>query len=261
MHKLMNSTVVISFTKASLRVFVTDGTRDNDLNMATGRCMKKSLTNTILAHSRKRLGPWRAELGPPGSLNGFPCVKSASRVKCGTRVNKYPSHKIQGLVQMALGSRQAIQETMTTESAVLNMLLGAALVALGVLVTAFADRIRGQRASREVMPRERETMPRERAVMSSESAPRGKSAPTDSIPVVEYVARHRPSPAAPSKTSAPPTIKPHADGGEDVVAALVAAGYKKQMAAEATWACGVAERATVEDWTRAALRRCARGVS
>jgi hypothetical protein len=164
---------------------------------------------------------------------------------------------------------------MTTESAVLNMLLGAGLVALGVLVTAFADRIRGQRASREVMPRERETMPREREgmhherevmprereTMPREREPHGAPAAPNSIPVVEHVARYRPSPATPTKASVSPTIQPRADGGEDVVAALVAAGYKKQMAAEATWACGAAERATVEDWTRAALRRCARGVA
>jgi Holliday junction resolvasome RuvABC DNA-binding subunit len=41
----------------------------------------------------------------------------------------------------------------------------------------------------------------------------------------------------------------------DVIAALVSTGYKKQIAAEATWACDASERTTIEDWTRAALRR------
>ena len=41
--------------------------------------------------------------------------------------------------------------------------------------------------------------------------------------------------------------------------ALVAAGYKKPVATEATWACGAGERASIEGWTAAALRRCARG--
>jgi hypothetical protein len=138
---------------------------------------------------------------------------------------------------------------MTTEGAVLNMLLGAALVALGVLVTALADRVRGQRALRETVLRE--------------SVPRGKSTPTNIIQGVEYVARHRPTPAAPTKESPTSAVQPRsrADGGEDVVAALVAAGYKRQIAAEAAWACGATERATAEDWTRAALRRCARGVA
>jgi len=46
---------------------------------------------------------------------------------------------------------------------------------------------------------------------------------------------------------------------DDVIAALVAAGHKKQVATEAVWGCSAAERATVEDWARASLRRCARG--
>jgi hypothetical protein len=62
----------------------------------------------------------------------------------------------------------------------------------------------------------------------------------------------------PTKPHAP---RPSTDGAEDVVAALVAAGYKKQIAADAALACSGAERATIEDWTRAALRRCARGVA
>jgi hypothetical protein len=36
----------------------------------------------------------------------------------------------------------------------------------------------------------------------------------------------------------------------------MAAGYKRTIAAEATWACGEAERRTIENWTASALRRC-----
>src|SRR4029077_2628332 len=45
--------------------------------------------------------------------------------------------------------------------------------------------------------------------------------------------------------------------GEDVITALVAAGFKQNIAATATWACDAKERATIEGWTTAALRRCA----
>jgi len=130
---------------------------------------------------------------------------------------------------------------------VLYMLLGAALVAIGVLATALADRIRGLRVSRE---RERENAPRERASRAQVASP--------IIPVVEpaELLRSSPPPAKPQRRVEP---KPSADGGDDVIAALVAAGYKKPIATEATWACIAAERATVEGWTAAAFRRCARG--
>ena len=118
----------------------------------------------------------------------------------------------------------------------LSMLFGAALVALGVLAAALADRIRGLRVAREAASRP----------------------PRMVIPVVEQpepVRQAAPKPRAPrqeAKQSA-------AEGGDDVIAALVAAGYKKPIATEATWACSSAERATVEGWTASALRRCARG--
>jgi hypothetical protein len=114
-------------------------------------------------------------------------------------------------------------------SNVLNVLLGAALVSVGVLVAALAERLRGSRAARETQVR----------------ASRAQAAPAAAaravIPVVE------------------PSRARTRGGGEDVIAALVAAGYKKPTATEATWACGDAERATIEGWTAAALRRCARG--
>lgn len=126
----------------------------------------------------------------------------------------------------------------------LYMLFGAALVAVGVLAAAAADRIRGLRTSREAAPRERVSR------AASTSAQQARQV----IPVVEMPR------ALPKQPKAPRTEpKDATDGGDDVIAALVAAGYKKPIAVEATWACSAAERTTVESWTAAALRRCARG--
>jgi len=126
---------------------------------------------------------------------------------------------------------------------ILSMLLGAALVAIGVLAAAAADRIRGLRISRETAaPRERArsfTVQQERQV----------------IPVVD-LPRAAP-PKQPKASRAEPKVT--SDGSDDVIAALVASGFKKPIATEATWACSAAERATVEIWTASALRRCARG--
>ena len=125
------------------------------------------------------------------------------------------------------------------------MLLGAAIVSIGVLASALADRIRGLRVSRDgYAPRER--------------APRATSVPAAPpvIPVMEVR-------SAPPKPPRVPRVEPKAagttDGGDDVIMALVGAGYKKPVATEAVWACGPAERASIEKWTAAALRRCARG--
>jgi hypothetical protein len=130
---------------------------------------------------------------------------------------------------------------------VLFMLLGAALVAVGVLAAALAERLRGLRGTREVAPRERPSR-----------APAAHSART-AIPVVETAELFRaPTPPKPQRR-VEPKPQPSADGADDVIAALVASGYKKPIATEATWACSIAERATVEGWTASALRRCARG--
>jgi hypothetical protein len=131
-----------------------------------------------------------------------------------------------------------------TGAAALHMLLGAALVALGVIAAALADRIRGLKATRDVMPRERTVR---------------VAAPA--IQVMEVVSEMPRQAARPPRV---PRVEPKAaskgqDGGDDVIAALVAAGYKKPVATEATWACGAGERASIEGWTAAALRRCARG--
>lgn len=122
-----------------------------------------------------------------------------------------------------------------TVTTAIDVLFGAALVAIGVLASALADRIRGIRAERKAQ--ERGT--RAGSVVEPE-APR--SAPT---------------PPKPEKPRAP-----RVDGdtvASDVVSALVAAGYKKPVATEAVWSCGAHERGSIELWTRAALRRCASG--
>ena len=134
----------------------------------------------------------------------------------------------------------------------LSMLFGAALVALGVLAAALADRIRGLRVSR------RDAEPRERAARALSVPAQGRPpvpmhAAHTAIPVIEM------SPKQPRVPRPEPKVTASAEGGDDVIAALVAAGYKKPIATEATWACSAAERATVEGWTASALRRCARG--
>lgn len=139
-----------------------------------------------------------------------------------------------------------------TGTSVLYMLLGAALVTAGVLVSALADRVRGLRASRET------SAPRERAAREK---PAPAAAPLRAaIPVVESAELLRGA-AKPRAPRGEPKPQANAEGGEDVIAALVASGYKRPAATEATWACSAAERATIEGWTVAALRRCRGGMS
>lgn len=109
-------------------------------------------------------------------------------------------------------------------------LLGAALVAIGALAAALADRIRGLHVSREPLqrPAPRKTTPAPIEVIEPESC----------------------------RTSAERVLM-----SKDVIAALVGAGYKRSAAAAAVDACTSAERATIEDWTRAALRRAGGGAS
>jgi Holliday junction resolvasome RuvABC DNA-binding subunit len=97
------------------------------------------------------------------------------------------------------------------------MLLGAALVVLGVLAGGIADRIRHGSATTGNVRRTHERSPRPGAVALS-------------TPAHERMAR-------------------------DVVAALVSSGYSKPEATKAVGACAGAECATLESWVRAALRR------
>ena len=139
-------------------------------------------------------------------------------------------------------------QSISTMQNMLWMLLGAAFVSIGVLASALGDRIRGLRIARDG----RDHAPRERTSRAT-SMP---VAPAPVIPVMEVR-------SAPPKPPRVPRVEPKAtgttDGGDDVIAALVGAGYKKPVATEAVWACGPAERASIERWTRAALVRCARG--
>lgn len=125
-----------------------------------------------------------------------------------------------------------------TGTAAIDVLFGAALVAIGVLASALADRIRSIRAERKTQER----AVRKVTVAESESA-RSAPVPQKSEPVVR----------APRSSSIGGTV------ASDVIAALVASGYKKPLATEAVWSCGLHERGSVEVWTRAALRRCASG--
>jgi hypothetical protein len=117
---------------------------------------------------------------------------------------------------------------------ILYMILGAALCALGVVASAYSDRIRQLRVSREAPSREKIA----RVVSASVV-----------IPAVE---------TKPRKESKTPETSEDAN---DVIAALVAAKYKKPVATEAVWACSPEERVTVEIWTASALRRCMRVAS
>lgn len=125
------------------------------------------------------------------------------------------------------------------------MLLGASLVTIGVLVAALADRIRCLRVSREM------------ATIQGEGCGQPTITPLEGGGSSQ-VSRARVPRSTPAASA---TVQPNMDSPEDVIAALVAAGYKRQIAAEAAIACSGSERATIEDWTRAALRRLARGVS
>ena len=102
------------------------------------------------------------------------------------------------------------------------VLLGAALVAIGVLAAALADRVRGLVVTRE--PR-----------------------------ALRSVA------VAASKVPAREQLLANGASENEVIAALVAAGYRKRVAVAATAGCAQEERATPEVWARAALRRCAEG--
>ena len=138
----------------------------------------------------------------------------------------------------------------------LYMLLGAVLVTGGILAAALADRIRGIRQTRET----RETRETRHASRSAPSPADTIFVPDEPLRIIEPVDLLRDKQAA-SKRAAKTAkaAKPQEDdGAEDVIAALVASGYKKPIAVEATWGCTVAERATIEEWTLAALRRCAR---
>ena len=108
---------------------------------------------------------------------------------------------------------------------------------IGVLATALADHIRGLHVARKTIRQEQ--------------------------PVLEGITPIRTGPAKPRATapetkaqSWPRDAVDRTTDMQVVVTALICAGYKKQIATEAACACSANERVTVEDWIRAALRRC-----
>lgn len=131
-----------------------------------------------------------------------------------------------------------------TGATVLAMLFGAGLVAIGVLASALADRIRGLRVAHRAAP-----------AIEVIEPPKAKRAPVQ-LPATpeqqEVVAR--------VAQGAPPSQAKMEAAAKEVIAALIAAGFKKPVAAEAVWSCGADDRRTIESWAAAALRR-AGGVS
>ena len=116
---------------------------------------------------------------------------------------------------------------------VLHMLLGAALVCLGILATALADRVRQLRITRRNSP--------------------GAAASIARRPNLG-ITRHT-SPKAPARAASKPIAT--VPGSEDVIAVLQGAGYKKALATQAALACTEQEQRSPESWMAAALRRCA----
>ena len=116
---------------------------------------------------------------------------------------------------------------------ILTLSLGASLVSVGVLSSALADRIRGLRIERRMSRPERQR----------------------EIPDEIATERTRPARGSGPKMVEDPALTATA---QNVIAVLVASGYKKSLATDATWRCTTVERATTESWTRAALRNCAR---
>lgn len=127
------------------------------------------------------------------------------------------------------------------------MLLGALLLAGGVLVASLADRIRGLRALR----REQRQTPREYRQAATPKMTTIDPSDTIFVPDEDPAATRRGDRPLPNNKPAP--INTGMAG--DVVNALVAAGYHKRTATSAVQACDMSERGSLADWTRAALRR------
>lgn len=116
------------------------------------------------------------------------------------------------------------------------MFIGAVLVTIGVLGAALADRIRGVKLERK------------RAVSAASTI-------WETPPSTYYAGPDKAAVARAKKPAAPMiTVDPMLD---EVVDLLVGTGYKKPTALVAANGCTPAERATIESWSRAALRRAA----
>ena len=152
---------------------------------------------------------------------------------------------------------------------ILFMLIGAGLMAAGYLTAALAECLRSFHAEEPCelpSPEEKQrsvsqasdsldqpAMPRARTV--TRNVP--KSTTNKALPPT--IDQPPEMPRTPTITRAARSEAKTTTPGNDVIAALVAFGYKRTIAAEATWNCNVTERGTIEDWTAAALRRCAVG--
>jgi hypothetical protein len=104
----------------------------------------------------------------------------------------------------------------------MNLLYGALPVIAGMLASAIADRIRGLRIERRASAR---------ALIEHAAANRSKR-----DQVVD------------------PITGDQVRMADQVIGALVTAGWKRNIAKEATWRCGAGERITLESWCHAAFK-------
>ena len=145
----------------------------------------------------------------------------------------------------------------------LFLVLGAGLMAIGVLTAAFAERIRSSRqletGRSETRGQERRAHPSIITIADTPEMPRSPTV-TRATAKSQTASDSTEMPRSPTVTRASRASRAATPNlGDDVIAALVATGYKRPIAAQATWACDDAERMTIELWTAAALRRCGQG--
>jgi hypothetical protein len=140
-------------------------------------------------------------------------------------------------------------------SNILFILLGAGLVSVGFLGAALAERLRSSRETARCAGCGRDQDANAaRNLLHRRDLSRGPVPPIAAVEPAAVLRQVTVTTRTP-RARTEPKVTPGDEGGEDVVAALVAAGYKKSIAAEATWACTTAERVTIEGWTAVALRR------
>ena len=141
----------------------------------------------------------------------------------------------------------------------LFLLLGAGLMAIGVLAAALAERIRGFRPMETDRPEAQERRAPRPSIITIADAPEMPRSPT----ITRAPARSQTASDSTEMSRSPTVTRASRAAraatpnlGDDVIAALVTTGYKRPIATQATWACDEAERMTIELWTAAALRRC-----
>jgi hypothetical protein len=130
------------------------------------------------------------------------------------------------------------------------MLLGGLLVALGVVAGAVADRIRAGRHRVPAVAPARARVARGTRADTRVGVGVGPATAAWVVPGEPSNDEHRDR-----LYENPNLIERQKLIGSDVVTALTTAGYKRGLAKEATWGCSKTERASLEDWTRAALQR------